>query len=238
MIPAPLPTTDRPAPTGPVPLWDPDVDDVLICRAIRHVTPTISTFVLAPRTPQLFRFRAGQHLVFAFDIDGREVLRSYSMSSPPTRPDTVAITVRRRDGGVVSSWLHHQLRPGMAVRAISAPLGDFTLADHPAQQYLLLAGGSGITPFLSMLREVHDAGGGLDAVLLYAARSPGELVQAAELQQLAREITGLRLGFRHQHRCRRLDRTERSAHRRPDPAARAGRRRAHRPHLRAGVVPA
>lgn len=193
MIPAPLPTNDLNATATGTPLWDPDIDDVLICRAVRAVTPTVATFVLAPRTPQLFRFRAGQHLVFAFDIDGQEMLRSYSMSSPPTRPDTVTITVRRRDGGVVSTWLHDQLRPGIAIRAISAPLGDFTLADHPAQKYLLLAAGSGITPFLSMLRELHDTGRDLDAVLLYAARSPAELLQAGELAQLAGDIPGLRV---------------------------------------------
>lgn len=192
MTSTPLLTNDRTT-TTPVPLWDPDVDDVLICRAVRAMTPTVTTFVLAPRTPQLFRFRAGQHLVFAFDIDGSEVLRSYSMSSPPTRPDTVAITVRRRAGGLVSSWLHDNLRPGMTVRAISAPLGDFTLVDHPAPAYLLLAAGSGITPYLSMLREHSDAGRGLDAVLIYAARSPGELAPAAELAQLAADIPGLRV---------------------------------------------
>jgi ferredoxin-NADP reductase len=193
VIPA-LPAAQRAAdPNGPLPLWDPDVDDVLICRAVRTVTPTISTFVLAPRTPQLFRFRAGQHLVFAFDIGGREVLRSYSMSSPPTRPDTVNITVRRRDGGVVSSWLHDELIPGRAVRAISTPLGDFTLEDHPAAAYLLLAAGSGITPFLSMLREMHDTGTDLDVVLAYGARTPAELACSAELTQLAAEIPGVRL---------------------------------------------
>ena len=195
MTAAPPPTSD-PSTTGHLPLWDPDRDDVLVCRAVRPVTPTVSTFVLAPRTPQLFRFRAGQHLVFAFDIDGREVLRSYSMSSPPTRPDTVAITVRRRDGGQVSTWLHEKMRPGTAIRAISAPLGDFTLADHPAPRHLLLAGGSGITPFLSMLRELHDAGRDLDAVLVYAAHSADDHLYATELEQLASEIPGLRVVLR------------------------------------------
>ena len=166
---------------------------MLVCRAVRVATPTITTFVLAPRTPQLFRFHAGQHLVFAFDIDGREVLRSYSLSSPPTRPDTVSITVRRRDGGVVSSWLHDHLAPGGTIRAISAPLGDFTLQHHPAPAYLFLAAGSGITPFLSMLRQMHDDGEDVDALLVYAIRTPAEVVQSAELAQLAADIAGLRV---------------------------------------------
>ncbi len=179
--------------TASTPLWDPDVDDVLVCRAVRTLTATVKTFVFVPRTPQLFRFRAGQHLVFAFGIGGREVLRSYSMSSPPSRPDAVAITVRRREGGVVSTWLHDELRPGMSIRAISAPLGDFTFTDHPASSYLLLAAGSGITPFLSMLRELHDTGGEVDAVLVHAARSPADLLHAGELAVVADDVPGLRV---------------------------------------------
>ncbi len=174
------------------PVWDPDLDDVLVCRAVRPVTATVTTFVLAPRTRQTFSFRAGQHLVFAFEVQGREVLRSYTLSSPPTRPDTLSITVRRRPGGVVSNWLHDHLRPGMTVRAISEPLGEFTLEDHPAPKYLMLAGGSGITPFLSMLRGLHDDGQARDVVLVHAAHTPDDLIQRAELALLTADITGLR----------------------------------------------
>ncbi|MET3807786.1 ferredoxin-NADP reductase [Nakamurella sp. UYEF19] len=180
-----------------LPVWDPDLDDVLVCRAVRTVTATVKTFVFAARTPQRFSFRAGQHLVFAFEIDpggadGAEVLRSYTLSSPPTRPDTLSITVRRRSGGVVSTWLHHHLRPGMTVRAISEPLGEFTLEDHPAPRYLMLAGGSGITPFLSMLRGLHDHGHTADVVLVHAAHTTDDLIQRAELEVLAAETVGLR----------------------------------------------
>ncbi|SDO88401.1 Ferredoxin-NADP reductase [Nakamurella panacisegetis] len=175
-----------------LPVWDPDRDDVLVCRAVRTVTATVKTFVLAARTPQRFSFRGGQHLVFAFDIDGAEVLRSYTLSSPPTRPETISITVRRRPGGVVSTWLHDHLRPGMTVRAISDPLGEFTMEDHPAAKYLMLAGGSGITPFLAMLRALHDGGRAHDIVLVHAAHTPDDLIQRAELALLTAETTGLR----------------------------------------------
>ena len=177
--------------TRVLPFWDPDVDDVLVCRAVRPVTETVSTFVFAPRTPQTFRFHAGQHLVFGFDIDGRQVLRSYTLSSPPSRPHTVSITVRRRPGGVVSTWLHDRMRPGGTVRGMSAPLGEFTLSEHPGRRYLLLAGGSGITPFLSMLRLLHDEAIDADIVLVHAAGAPAELIHPAELTTLARDIPGL-----------------------------------------------
>lgn len=174
------------------PDWNPDVDDVLVCRAVRTVTRTVKTFVFAPRTPQLFRFRAGQHLIFAFDIEGREVLRSYTLSSPPSRPTTVSITVRRRPEGLVSTWLHDRLMPGMTVRAVSEPLGEFTLPDHPADRYLMLAGGSGITPFLSMLREMHDEAANADVVLVHSAHTPADLIHPRELTDLGAEIPGLR----------------------------------------------
>ncbi len=175
-----------------LPVWNPDLDDVLLCRAVRAVTATVKTFVFAARTPQRFSFRSGQHLVFAFHIDGAEVLRSYTLSSPPTRPDTISITVRRRPGGVVSTWLHDHLHPGQRVRAISEPLGEFTLEDHPAPRYLMLAGGSGITPFLSMLRRLHDEGRSPDVVLVHAAHTPADFVQRAELGMLTAETEGLR----------------------------------------------
>lgn len=179
--------------SGQRPDWNPDVDDVLVCRAVRKVTPTVKTFVFAPRTPQLFRFRAGQHLIFAFDIDGQEVLRSYTLSSPPSRPNTVSITVRRRPEGMVSEWLHDRLIPGMTVRGVSEPLGEFTIADHPADRYLMLAGGSGITPFLSMLREMHDEAANADVVLIHAAHTPADLIHPHELTELSIAIPDVRI---------------------------------------------
>src|SRR6201996_6345146 len=94
-------------------------------------------------------------MTYAFEIGGETVHRCYTISSSPTRPDTISITVKRVPGGPVSNWLHDNLRPGMAVRA-TGPMGVFSAMEHPARKYLFLSGGSGITPLMSMTRSYRD----------------------------------------------------------------------------------
>lgn len=95
-------------------------------------------------------FQAGQHLPLCFNIDGERHIRTYSLSSAPS-DDFFRISVKRE--GVVSSHLHEQLRVGDIVQA-RAPQGHFTVAPHERRPLVLLAAGVGITPLLSMLREV------------------------------------------------------------------------------------
>lgn len=166
----------------------------LRCHDVVVVTPEVRTFVFVPdhagpdgagpddagRVTHV----AGQYLTLTVEIGGRSVSRNYTISSPPTRPYLLSITVKREPGGTVSRWLHDQLAPGMTIPA-TLPHGAFTLADHPADRYLLLAGGVGITPFLSMLRACHDLRQGPSVVLLHNARGPEHLVAGPELQALA-----------------------------------------------------
>ena len=81
------------------PLWDPARDDTLVCRRVIRETHDVSTFVFTAPKPRLFRFLPGQFLTFEFEIDGAAVSRCYTIASPPTRPDCVAITVKRKAGG-------------------------------------------------------------------------------------------------------------------------------------------
>ncbi len=74
-----------PAPTG-FHLWDPEEDDILVCRAVREETHDVKTFVFAPRTRRRFVFDPGQFLTFEFEIDGETIYRCYTISASPTRP--------------------------------------------------------------------------------------------------------------------------------------------------------
>ena len=74
---------------------------------------------------RLLRFLPGQYLTFRFVVDGRPVPRCYTLSSAPTRPEQLAITVKRVPGGVVSPWLHEHLRVGAVVEA-NGPCGQFS----------------------------------------------------------------------------------------------------------------
>ena len=178
--------TSSPADTLPglPPVWDPEVDDTLVCRAVRDETHDVKTFILSAPTPRLFRYRPGQFLTFSFEIAGATVHRCYTIAATPTRPDLVSITSKRMPGGEVTPWLHATVRPGVAVHA-TGPMGDFTCALHPAAKYLFLSGGSGITPLMSMARSHDDLATGQDIVFVHNARSPDDIIFRRELTLMA-----------------------------------------------------
>ena len=129
--------------------WDAEADDRLVCLAVRDETHDVKTFVLSPREPRRFAYAPGQFLTFSFEIGTDTIHRCYTISSAPTRPNAISFTVKRVPGGPVSNWLHDTLKPGDTVRALW-PMGDFSCFTHPAKRYLLLSGGSGVTPMMSM----------------------------------------------------------------------------------------
>jgi ferredoxin-NADP reductase len=173
------------------PLWNADEDEILVCRQVRDETHDVKTFLFSARTPKRFRFTPGQFLTFDFPIDGQMVNRCYTISSSPTRPHLLSITVKKVPGGPVSNWLHENLKPGMEIAA-SGPMGEFCAALHPAKKVLFLSGGSGITPSMSMSRAAHDLGDDTDIVFIHSARSPSDIVFRDELAQIERNMPNFR----------------------------------------------
>lgn len=112
-------------------------------------------------------FQPGQYIALVLDIDGQPVRRNYSLSDRPGLP-YYRISVKREPGGLVSNHLHDQLQPGDTVR-MTVPSGDFVL-NQEKRPLVLLSGGVGITPTISMLkpalesgREVHFLHGALNS---------------------------------------------------------------------------
>ncbi len=173
------------------PIWDPEEDDVLVCRQVRQETHDVKTFVFAARKPALFKFDPGQFLTFDLTINGTAINRCYTISSPPTRPYTATISVKRVAGGPVSNWLHDNLRPGMEIRAVG-PMGVFTPQADDAKKYLFLSGGSGITPLMSMSRYFHDLAEPVDIVFVHSARSPADIIFRQELALLEKNMHSFR----------------------------------------------
>ncbi len=177
------------------PTWDPERDDTLICVAVRDETQDVRTIVFAAPEPRRFAFRPGQFMTFAFNVDGREIPRCYTLASSPTRPDRIAITVKRQPGGLVSPWLHATMRPGRRV-AVAGPMGEFCAPWEAPGKRLLISGGSGVTPLMSMTRAAYDlADGTCDILFVHAARSPDDILFRAELAGMARHWPGLRTAF-------------------------------------------
>ncbi len=165
-------------------MWDDSAEEMLVCRGIVPVTEEISTFVFEAAEPRFFRHLPGQYLTLTVDVEGQPVSRCYTISSPATRPYSLSISVKREPGGLVSNWLHNELRVGDRVRA-TGPLGSFTLAEYPSAKYLFLSAGVGITPSMSMIRTLHDLAEPTDVVLVHSVRSPEHIVFRSELNHLA-----------------------------------------------------
>lgn len=174
------------------PVWDDALDGMLVCAQVQPITHDVKTFVFQAVAPRFYRYEPGQYLTVALDIDGEQVNRCYTISSAPTRPYALAITVKRVPGGIVSGWLHDNMRPGRPVR-VNGPLGTFSIARHPAQRYLFLSGGSGVTPLMSMTRTLHDLGVDTDVAFVHCARSPQDIVFREELAAIASASSGIRV---------------------------------------------
>lgn len=174
------------------PVWDCEEDDRLICRAVYEETHDVKTFVFVSPEPRQFNFAPGQFLTFEFQIDGEAVNRSYTIASSPTRPHTVAITVKRNPQGVVSNWLHDNLRVGDVVRAIG-PMGEFSTWAHPNKKRLFVSGGVGATPLISHVRRDFDVGEDLDTIYLHFARTPRDIMFRTELELMAHRRLGLKV---------------------------------------------
>ncbi|MEP7089182.1 MAG: hybrid-cluster NAD(P)-dependent oxidoreductase [Nocardioidaceae bacterium] len=178
------------APAGP--LVGDDIDQELVCTDVVAVTHDVATFVLGSPDGRLFGFRPGQHLTLTVDATGVPLERCYTISSAPTRPGGLAVTVKRVPGGPVSNWLHDHLVVGGRVRA-TGPLGVFTMDAHPAPRHLFLSAGSGITPLMSMARTLHDLPDPHDVVFVHSARTPTDIVFRDELAAMAAAGTGIRV---------------------------------------------
>ncbi len=173
--------------------WGREADAELLCVDVHAETRDMATFTFVGPDRPLFSFDPGQYLTFEIPFDDGIEHRCYSISSSPLRPASIAITVKRTDGGRVSNWLHDRLRPGDTLRALG-PLGQFTPpADDAAGKLLLLSGGSGITPMMSIVRAYADACLNPDIVFLHAARTPADFAFRDELLAMTRRPGSFRL---------------------------------------------
>ena len=99
----------------------------------------------------MFHYQPGQHLTFRVNVDGEDLVRSYSLSSSPETGGPPVVTVKRIAQGRASTWFHTHVRPG-TVLDVSAPAGRF-VCDAGTLPLVFCAAGSGITPVLSMIRS-------------------------------------------------------------------------------------
>ena len=149
-------------------------------------TPGVKTFRLLPLSGEMpFTFVPGQFLNVAFWIGGARMNRSYSISSSPTQRDYVELTVRREPRGAVSRHIVDLLKVGDQIEA-GGPVGRFTFSGTEADSIVLISGGVGITPMMSIARYLTELSWPGDIFLFYACRAPADYIFQKELPALQR----------------------------------------------------
>jgi ferredoxin-NADP reductase len=147
-------------------------------------TDDAATLVIRPGWGFRFDYEAGQYVGIGVQVDGRYHWRSYSLSSPPVQDRRlITITVRAMPEGFLSDHLVRELAPGAIVR-LAAPTGDFVLPNPPPPKMLFLAGGSGITPVMAMLRTLDRRGSMPDVVVHYSSPTEERMIFKQEIDEL------------------------------------------------------
>jgi glycine betaine catabolism B len=141
------------------------------CIGIIDRTKDFKSFQFMSEEPTLFFFKPGQFVTMEVFVDGKRYLRSYTISSSPSRPHLLEVSIKRVKGGIVSNYLHDHLTIGDTI-VMKPPGGKFHCFDAVTDKYLFLAAGSGITPMLSMARWWHDTGAHPDVIFYHSVREP------------------------------------------------------------------
>ncbi len=145
---------------------------------------------LAPDDPASFEFIQGQYLTFRHEFDGQELRRSYSICSGKD-DGVIQVGIKRVDGGAFSTWANEELATGDTIEAMP-PMGNFHTPLEPeiAKSYLGFAGGSGITPVLSIIKTTLAREPKSDFTLVYANKSVNTIMFREELEDLKNRYMG------------------------------------------------
>lgn len=157
--------------------------------AIREETYDVRTFTLVPAgSGTAFPyFRAGQFITLNTRIGTSRFTRTYSLSSSPKQALAGIYEVTVRRAGLFSSWLIDQAAIGMEL-TVGEPSGDFYYDDlRDADTMVAIAGGSGITPFRSMIHAILEGSEHFSMVLVYGARTCSDIIFKKELEDMANE---------------------------------------------------
>lgn len=159
---------------------------------VRRDTRDAVIVTLAPRDDDrtLFDFTQGQYLTFRREFDGEELRRSYSICAGLDE-GVLRVGIKRVEGGAFSTWANENLAPGDEIEAMP-PMGKFFTPIDPQteRQYVGFAGGSGITPLLSIIKTVLAREPGSQFTLVYANRQISTIMFREELEDLKNTYLG------------------------------------------------
>ncbi len=165
----------------------------LSVTSITQVTSEVKTFRLTAKTGgRPFEHLPGQYMSLQLMIDGKRVNRCYSIASSPTLMDACELTIKRHPDGLVSRHLHDTLKVGDTIVA-TAPMGKFVFTGDESRAILMIAGGVGITPLMSVARYLTDRAWDGAIYFVVVTRTESDIVFREELDGLSKRFPNFRL---------------------------------------------
>jgi ferredoxin-NADP reductase len=163
-----------------------------IIMRIETLSPRVKSFFF--RLPEPIAFRPGQHVLVRLTApDGYRAQRSYSIASPPGQAEALELTIERLDDGEVSPFMHDSAQVGDEIE-LGGPIGGhFNWSPEDGGPVLFIGGGSGVVPFMSMLRHRAAIGSRVPVTLVFSARLREDLLFFDELSKLAAPGDGFSL---------------------------------------------
>lgn len=168
--------------------WQNHQPETFVCINKWQQTPDTVTIELQPLVgAESIDFKPGQFVSLGIRIDDKLLFRAYSISSTPQQ-STLELTIKRVDGGKVSTYLVDTLAIGEKIQLLK-PTGDFNCIDHPPenQSVLLISAGCGITPVYSMAKYWLEHNANIDICFIHVAKSPSQTLFFEQLNQLDRD---------------------------------------------------
>lgn len=160
-----------------------------VVESVVQRTPSVKSFFFRFAPP--LRFRAGQHVDVRLTApDGYQAQRSYSIASAPESGERIELAIERLDDGEVSPFFHDVVAAGDEIELRGPIGGHFVWSVADGGPLLLVGGGSGIVPLVSMLRHRAGSGSRVPAALIFSARTITELIYADELDAMHSRADG------------------------------------------------
>lgn len=165
--------------------------DVKVEKVIRETHDSKSLYCnITPEIKEAFQYKAGQYLTLRFEIEGKEYRRAYSICTSPLK-NTLAVTVKRVENGIVSNHINDHIEEGHMI-SVMPPEGKFIVKmDHSAKKdYYFFAGGSGITPMMSIIQTILEEEPKSSCYLLYGNRDKESIIFNDDLEKLESTYQG------------------------------------------------
>lgn len=173
----------------PAPSAGPHYYDLIVKQIVQETKDAISIVFEQPQ--QKINYKAGQFLTLIANVNGKEVRRAYSLCSSPHVDSDLAVTVKRVEGGLMSNWLPDNLKVGQIMK-IMEPMGQFTTEydTNKKRHIIMFAGGSGITPMMSIIKSMLTQEPQSIVSLIYCNRDEDSIIFRKQLEELETRYEG------------------------------------------------